>query len=130
MTDDEKVRAVRELLARASWNDSAYGYVALYGVSAADMTSLRALVAEKPKLPQCPATRGKHRCDQPEGHAGSHSEYLFVVSWSGSDPKPKRSCNRHEDCDAADEKVRTNPSLGRNWADHCDDACCEDCFGT
>lgn len=49
----------------------------------------------------------------------------------------KRSCNRHDDCDAADRKVqeryntaspREKINLPRN-AEHCDDKCCEECFG-
>lgn len=38
-----------------------------------------------------------------------------------------RTCNLHDDCDAADQKAREK---GRNWADHCDDEYCEDCFGS
>jgi hypothetical protein len=38
----------------------------------------------------------------------------------------ERTCNRHDDCDAADEAAKTN---GRAQADHCHDDCCEDCFG-
>jgi hypothetical protein len=37
-----------------------------------------------------------------------------------------RTCNRHDDCDAADAKARER---GR-YADHCHDDCCEDCFGS
>lgn len=48
----------------------------------------------------------------------------------------KRTCNRHDDCDAADERARTKgpkdyygrPQFSR--ADHCHDDCCEDCFGS
>lgn len=38
--------------------------------------------------------------------------------------KPRRSCNRHVDCDAHDAKPDANP-----FTDHCNDECCEDCFG-
>lgn len=38
-----------------------------------------------------------------------------------------RTCNRHDDCDAADEKVR---KMGRQYAEHCHDDCCEECFGS
>lgn len=38
----------------------------------------------------------------------------------------KRRCNRHEDCDLADERARQK---GCSFADHCDDKYCEDCFG-
>jgi hypothetical protein len=41
-------------------------------------------------------------------------------------PGAKRKCNRHKDCNAADERVRAD---GRSSADHCHDDCCEDCFG-
>lgn len=52
----------------------------------------------------------------------------------------KRSCNRHDDCDAADaiykarhDEEKAKP-LGQRlsippYADHCHDSCCEDCFG-
>jgi hypothetical protein len=40
--------------------------------------------------------------------------------------KKKNSCNRHLDCEAANEKAK---ELGRLWAEHCHDDCCEDCFG-
>jgi len=38
----------------------------------------------------------------------------------------QRSCNRHNDCDAADVKAREK---GNYSASHCHDECCEDCFG-
>ena len=41
-------------------------------------------------------------------------------------PGAKRTCNRHKDCNTADEKAR---AAGRSFADHCHDDCCEDCFG-
>jgi RyR domain-containing protein len=42
-------------------------------------------------------------------------------------PRPKtNSCNRHDDCAAADAKAK---AAGRLSAEHCDDDCCEDCFG-
>lgn len=41
-------------------------------------------------------------------------------------PKP-RKCNRHDDCDAANDKARAQGYLA---ADHCHDEDCEDCFGT
>lgn len=37
-----------------------------------------------------------------------------------------RTCNRHVDCDAADERAKANGLL---CAEHCRDECCEDCFG-
>lgn len=39
---------------------------------------------------------------------------------------PPRTCNRHNDCDAADVKAR---AAGHTNASHCHDDCCEDCFG-
>ena len=42
-------------------------------------------------------------------------------------PRPIRSCNRHDDCDAANESAR---AAGRFGAEHCHDECCEDCFGS
>lgn len=39
---------------------------------------------------------------------------------------PTRSCNRHTDCDAANEKAK---AAGRLGAEHCHDECCEECFG-
>jgi hypothetical protein len=41
--------------------------------------------------------------------------------------KTPRECNRHTDCDAADKQMRAaGYPLG---AEHCDDECCEECFG-
>lgn len=45
-----------------------------------------------------------------------------------------RSCNRHSDCDAADERARKasvdhRGRSSRNGAEHCNDDCCEECFG-
>lgn len=39
--------------------------------------------------------------------------------------KDKRKCNIHYDCDEADRRAK---SFGR-YVDHCDDDCCEECFG-
>lgn len=61
----------------------------------------------------------------------------LLASWSVDDvggtlapPAPPavlslRTCNRHVDCDAADEVARVK---GRRES-HCHDDCCEDCFG-
>lgn len=38
----------------------------------------------------------------------------------------KRSCNRHVDCDAADRAVKAKGGFA---AAHCNDECCEECFG-
>ena len=38
----------------------------------------------------------------------------------------KRTCNRHDDCDAANAAAKAK---GR-YADHCHDDDCEDCFGS
>lgn len=46
--------------------------------------------------------------------------------------KPKRSCNRHDDCDAADKEVVERLRIEKwqiNSSFHCHDECCEDCFG-
>lgn len=40
--------------------------------------------------------------------------------------EPKRICNRHTDCAAADLEAK---AAGRHFADHCSDECCEECFG-
>lgn len=44
----------------------------------------------------------------------------------GAVSKPVTTCNRHSDCDAADEKGRAKGALN---ADHCHDDCCSECFG-
>jgi hypothetical protein len=44
-----------------------------------------------------------------------------------TDEPPKRTCNRHDDCDAADAKAK---AAGQSFVDHCHDDCCEDCFGS
>jgi hypothetical protein len=41
-------------------------------------------------------------------------------------PKQKRSCNLHYDCDIADEKANR---VGGISAQHCHDECCDECFG-
>jgi hypothetical protein len=53
-----------------------------------------------------------------------------------------RSCNRHDDCDAADAKAKARFDEDRKkpyreqrenlcpYAEHCHDDCCEDCFGS
>lgn len=41
-------------------------------------------------------------------------------------PKPPRSCNRHSDCNKADEEAKKR---GAWAASHCHDDTCEDCFG-
>lgn len=38
-----------------------------------------------------------------------------------------RSCNLHQDCDVADKEAQER---GQPWARHCNDDCCEDCFGS
>lgn len=38
----------------------------------------------------------------------------------------RRSCNLHDDCNAADEEARM---VGRQRPDHCGDDGCEECFG-
>lgn len=42
-------------------------------------------------------------------------------------PAPLRTCNRHDDCNAADIKARGN---GFRNAEHCHDDECSDCFGS
>jgi hypothetical protein len=41
-------------------------------------------------------------------------------------PPLRTSCNRHDNCDAADAEARARHGRA---ADHCHDECCEDCFG-
>lgn len=43
------------------------------------------------------------------------------------DDPPKESCNRHKDCEAADEAARAKDPMMN--AEHCHDENCEDCFG-
>jgi hypothetical protein len=43
------------------------------------------------------------------------------------DTLPRNSCNRHDDCRAADEAARAKGATF--GASHCHDECCEDCFG-
>ena len=40
--------------------------------------------------------------------------------------KPVSTCNRHDDCDAADARARAKGHLS---AEHCHDECCDECFG-
>jgi len=48
------------------------------------------------------------------------------LAQGGAVSKPVTTCNRHSDCDAADEKARAKGALN---ADHCHDDCCSECFG-
>ena len=61
--------------------------------------------------------------------------YIAVLEYRASLPaqpaqggasKPVTTCNRHSECDAADEKARAKGAL---HADHCHDDCCSECFG-
>lgn len=50
------------------------------------------------------------------------------------DPQPmtepkKRSCNRHDDCDAAELEVTARIGLTNFYGFHCHDDECEECFG-
>lgn len=48
------------------------------------------------------------------------------------DDKPKRSCNRHGDCDAAEQEVMTRRGITRDrisYTFHCHSEDCEDCVG-
>jgi hypothetical protein len=49
-------------------------------------------------------------------------------------PAPARSCNRHDNCDEAEERaVARNPGMTRadiHTSFHCHDEECEDCFGS
>ena len=57
-----------------------------------------------------------------------HENYCFASAFQSKfiDPPLPRTCNIHEDCDAADGRARAN---GRICAEHCHDDCCVDCFG-
>ena len=41
--------------------------------------------------------------------------------------QPKRTCNRHDDCEKANAEARAK---GAYAAAHCHDECCEECFGS
>lgn len=43
-------------------------------------------------------------------------------------PAEIRSCNRHSNCDKADQAAKDKGY--KDGADHCHDDCCEDCFGS
>lgn len=45
--------------------------------------------------------------------------------WYQAEPVPRR-CNRHSNCDEADQIAKER---GKDGARHCNDECCEDCFG-
>lgn len=54
--------------------------------------------------------------------------------------RPKRSCNRHADCDKAEAEFKklypNGKEVGYTYKhviykpDHCHDECCEECFGS
>lgn len=53
------------------------------------------------------------------------SEHALKVAGKIENP-PRRTCNRHDDCDSADVLARDD---GRLAAEHCHDEGCEECFG-
>lgn len=99
--------------------------------------ALKAEMSDSNRVPCC------NRCGRqvapltPEGYCGWCSR---PTEPNPNFPKPPktRTCNRHEDCDAADAKVKARyeaASLHEKAhlplrADHCDDETCEDCFGS
>lgn len=65
---------------------------------------------------------------------GCKKKYSDAMSLESTCPKCDarslarvRTCNMHDDCDAADLAA---VARGKLWASHCNDDCCEDCFGT
>ena len=70
----------------------------------------------------------------PEGGAGPATVIgpAAALIWDdavgvlGLGPPPPRTCNRHADCNAADDRARAR---GRRAADHCVDDACEECCG-
>jgi hypothetical protein len=67
--------------------------------------------------------------------AGDEKNILIAAVNVLKSPLPKlaeiarareNSCNRHDDCAAADARARDK---GRQRAEHCYDECCEECFG-
>lgn len=55
-------------------------------------------------------------------------EGLDAVLIAGGEEARKRTCNRHDDCDAVDERFKAK-SLPLPVDLHCHDEDCEDCFG-
>ena len=55
-----------------------------------------------------------------------------AVIEAGGGQAAKRTCNKHDDCDAADEraKARGESHYGRPGASHCHSDDCEECFGS
>jgi hypothetical protein len=53
-----------------------------------------------------------------------------VIEAPPADPTTPKvvSCNKHTDCDAADARARAQGE--ERGAVHCNDDCCEDCFGS
>lgn len=111
-------------------------------------------------VPASPPTLCGHPSEHVKLVAGSGTEYFCRLcaapvpasatpreggdagTLPSSTPRPpqtaetkKRTCNRHDDCDAADAEVRAEGRKDRygmtlTRADHCNDDCCEDCFGS
>jgi len=76
------------------------------------------------------------RSDTPRlTYADGHTDAPPLAEPAYPLPREKRQCNRHDDCDAADERARTQGPkdyYGRPVyfrAEHCHDECCEECFG-
>jgi hypothetical protein len=56
---------------------------------------------------------------------GEHVTGEVITGGGKATERTVRTCNRHIDCDIADEEAAKR---GKR-TDHCHDECCEDCFG-
>lgn len=78
---------------------------------------------------KCDKLFGPDKCPSCGGQVQSTAPAVFACTkcmWPVSTDRRVRTCNLHTDCDRADDAASAK---GRLWADHCNDDCCEDCFG-
>lgn len=72
---------------------------------------------------------------------GKHCTTCTCVEEPVVDKRAPNTCNRHNDCAAADAKAKAifaahvahdlrYELYARPYTDHCYDDCCEDCFGS
>ena len=63
-----------------------------------------------------------------KGHCSVYEE-TETYTFPRPQPIPSNSCNRHDDCKAADEKFEKEYGRKPGFNFHCHDDECPDCFG-
>jgi hypothetical protein len=100
------------------------------------VTWVERILATPCPLPSCGAKAGE-ACDVERGMRSVrsvaplyfHASRIAAAEGAGLvvPAAPKRTCNRHDDCDAANGQAM---AVANRRAYHCHNDCCEDCFGS